>query len=428
MPEYVTVLEVEHFDPVALDLYWRFLTERQCAWVRRVHFQMPWPWSQDPILQSEFITNVYRILDPGTQYLIENILSYRSEDDLMPTMEDVLFNVMLYRLMGSVPSTHQHLGFQMCEDFHEEAFAARLAELPDDYRIFGDAYRVASYTQEGSDKKVENIAKMFAYFAGGMPETVRRVQAAREVVEVYRVFEQMKGFGEFLAHQIVVDLLYPNKWGSKVADFSEDEFAKAGPGARKGIWTLIREGVKPANMTIVMEWLRDQQVAAFEERNLPFPFLADAANPPEPDDVPLLMSLCDIQASLCEFYKYYRLWSGERAAQVRKYDPSRSRTLEASHAVCMPLIVLNNIQDTCFTYQRAEEDTREALLDAEEPSGTSSEVLDGDEPYEGGKDEPASVYFGKERVEAGTSTLEFSPAPGLNVQITINFNLGKEYQ
>ena len=67
----------------------------------------------------------------------------------------------------------------------------------------------------------------------------------------------MKGFGEFLAHQIVVDLLYQPKVedSSPIVPFGENEFAKAGPGARKGIWVLMNSDIKPANLIIVMQWL-----------------------------------------------------------------------------------------------------------------------------------------------------------------------------
>src|ERR1051325_3471911 len=62
----------EFFEPVMLDLFYQLVTERQLIWVRRQDGSPP-PWTNDPILRTEFITNMYRELDPGTQYLREKI-------------------------------------------------------------------------------------------------------------------------------------------------------------------------------------------------------------------------------------------------------------------------------------------------------------------------------------------------------------------
>ena len=406
----VNEMQREYFDQESLDLYFRFLAERQSIYARRLR-GANWPWTSDPLLLSEFITNVYRAQDPGTVYLVNNILSVEGA-----TAGDIVFNVMLYRVMGSVPSTHEHLGFQKCEEFNATEFQARLAELPDEHRIFGDAYRVASYHQEGGGSKVANVATTFHYLAGGMPETMRRIDAARSVIEVYKVFEAMKGLGEFLAHQIVVDLLYSNSRGEAVVPFGENQFAKAGPGARKGIWNLIGEGFRPANMLIVMNWLHANQEAEFDRIGVLFPWAVDAMGDR------IQMSLCDIQASLCEFHKYYRLWNGDRKAQVRKYDPSQQREVDAPWELDPDACQAALMRTDSWTYQKAVEEALDALEAADEPSGASSEVLD---PEDGGK----SIGYEEEEVKAGAETGEFLPAstlssvelvPGVTLNITIN--------
>jgi len=393
----VTEVDESSFDPRVLSLYWGFLTERQRIWLRRSRGASQ-PWTQDPILQVEFITNVYRILDPGTEYLLENILSMDASD------EAKVFNIMLYRLMGSVPSTHAKIGFLNPESYEPQVLVDALADTPDDYRIFGDAYRVASYTAEGSKSKVENIASMFGYLAGGMTETVRRIKSSREVVEVYKVFEVMKGFGEFLAHQIVVDLLYTNKDGQKIVPFTDDEFAKAGPGCRKGIWDLMAEGVQPANMTIVLEWFRDHQVEALGEG---FPFLANE------DGSVHYMSLCDIQASLCEFHKYYRLYNGEKKVQVRKYDGPH-RELKA-HWVAMPSELVDEFVSNDLLPAATNLDTDDIDVAEVEQAmiGEESTSHNGDEPQQGGP----SVHL---------PAMEFTTPDGHSVYISINIFVGRD--
>lgn len=410
MPEYVSEIEQAHFDEQTLELYWRFLAERQAVWVRRTRGMEP-PWTGDPILQVEFITNVYRVLDPGTRYLIDNILATDGE----PDDESTVFNIMLYRLMGSVPETHRHLGLLAPRTFDPEAVVARLRELPQEHRIFGDAYRVASYHDEGGADKAENVARMFAYLAGGMAETTRRIKSSRRVIEVYKVFEDLKGFGDFLSHQATVDLLYPNATGYKIVPFTDDEFAKAGPGARKGIWTLIREDVKPANMTLPMEWLRDHQQDEFDRLGIRFPYLESA------DGEPQLMSVCDVQASLCEFYKYHRLWSGEKSVQTRRWDgPHRDVLAYNVHMTEEELSVLLSGLIEPFTFQREVGDAEEfgeRIVDDDGSPGrdvwdSEGQGSDGPEP---GPDAPTSRSL----------DLEVPAGQPLALHLTININIGR---
>lgn len=414
----VSTIERDHFDSEAIDLFFRFLAERQSVYARRVSGQ-DWPWTEDPILQTEFITNVYRGQDPGTVYLVDKILSQTDVDDA-----DIVFNVMLYRLMGSVPSTHRHLGFQVIDQFNKEEFTGRLAELPDEHRIFGDAYRVASYHQEGSHSKVENVGSTFAYLAGGMTETMRRIDAARSVIEVYKVFEAMKGFGEFLSHQIVVDLLYPDANGKTIVPYGENEFAKAGPGARKGIWDLMGEGYRPANMLVVMEWLQASQRDEFDRIGVLFPWRLDGMGDP------IEMSLCDIQAALCEFHKYFRLWNGDRKAQVRKYEGGTPTPRELTPPWSLDNNAVQAALDRSepWTYQKVIQSPEEAASAIEEPTGASSEVLDEPNGVEGPQ-EPAeavreyeaasgeAMFFPGELVSSTPQTIEL---PGVTLNITIN--------
>lgn len=330
--------------------------------------------------------------------------------------KDVIFNVMMYRLMGSQESTHRHLGFVHVDEFSIETMLARLSELPDEHRIFGDAYRVAGYHTEGGASKVENVARMFEYFAGGMDETVRRLKAARRVREAFDVFMNMKGFGEFLAHQTTVDLLYPRGDDDPIVPFGQDEWAQAGPGARKGIWTLMADGVQLSNLTQVMEYLRDHQQEEFEARGLHMPYLMDGEGEPQ------YLSLCNIQSTLCEFYKYVRLWRGEKKVNVRKYD------LEQASVITGPAFVLGEetLEDLlditrCYTAPMPEIDPEEAASASALLSGEDEE--EGSGLKESGEDASAQREWGadgSEPYDPTGRTLTLEPFPGVQIAITIN--------
>jgi hypothetical protein len=314
---YATRMERDHFDPELLDLYWRMIAERQLMYVRRVHLDMPRPWTNDPVLNSEFITNMYRELDPGTAYLINDILGLKSKDDRV-------FNVLMYRLMGSQSRTHAaiaaaHGGSVTVKNFALAKFMAAVEPI-EKGSVFGDAYRVAGYEQYGGGSKAENIAIMFTELQQNMSTVMEAIAAATTAREGYDAILAIPGFGEFLSHQVMVDLLYKNASGEAILPFGEDQWVVAGPGARNGIWALLKPGIKPRSMMIVMEWLRDQQQEEFAKLEKPFPYLAND------DGSPKLLSLCNIQSTLCEFFKYVRLWDGSTRA-VRPYRPSAGSDL-----------------------------------------------------------------------------------------------------
>jgi hypothetical protein len=73
--------------------FWAFVQERQAIWHRRFVLQQPRPWTDDQVLQKEHITNVYRWLDPGTQYAIQAL-------NAAPSHQDQLFFAVAYRLLN----------------------------------------------------------------------------------------------------------------------------------------------------------------------------------------------------------------------------------------------------------------------------------------------------------------------------------------
>jgi hypothetical protein len=313
-PEYPKTIVAEHFDPELYDLYWRMIAERQRMYVRRALLGMPRPWTEDKILSTEFITNMYRELDPGTQYVITQLLT-------LPKAEDRVFNVLMYRLMGSNSEAFDLIRGPV-KQFKQATMLAKLNAYSDaGGKIFGDAYRVAGYETEGGSTKIENISLMFGRIAKEMPDIMGSLKAATNPREGFDVIKSLSGFGEFLAHQITVDLLYSNEDGQAVLPGGEDTWAQAGPGARNGIWAMLKPNIKPRNLMMVMQFLRDAQEEEFDKRGIAFPYLADA------DGNPIHLSICNIQSTLCEFFKYSRLWDGSTKSAVRRYIPSSDKVV-----------------------------------------------------------------------------------------------------
>jgi len=301
-------------DEKSLDLFWQFINKRQRVWSRRVIEGQPSPWTDDNILQEYRFTNVYRELDPGTQYVIQNIL----EADA--SRQDKILNVMLYRLIGRL-ETHEYLGFQSLETFDAAEFEEKLKCRRDDLgeTIFTGAYMVSGYNQMGSSDKVENVAALFNEITDEK-EFFDDMVSTESLEETYKLIRSRHGFGNFLSYQVLVDLLYPVDYydGDSVLPFSPDDWSTPGPGAQKGLKQLVTE-FNGFDRLDVMRWLRQNQQQEFERLDLNFPYLETK------DGNRLELSLANIQNCLCEFYKYHKiLHSNGRARRCFRNTEARS--------------------------------------------------------------------------------------------------------
>jgi len=305
-----------------LDLFWRFVCERQTIWDKRCARRQPPPWTDDPVLRTERFTNVYRELDPGTHYAIAHIL------EVAAPKPDKVFNVMLYRLIGRA-ETHAAVGFQRLEAFDPTHLARVLRRLRDIERKppFTAAYMVSAYGGLGGGDKIDRVARIFQSLHADAPALFGRIAACQSSAAVYEEVRRVYGFGNFLAYQVVVDLLYPLRAydGAPLLPFSHDDWASAGPGAQRGIRMLLREGVREVNLA-VMHWLRREQRAEFARVGVQFPYLLD------PDGSDVEISLANIQNCLCEFHKYVKICEGTGRGRRKFRVPSPLSIVQLSLA------------------------------------------------------------------------------------------------
>ena len=164
---------------------------------------------------------------------------------------------------------------------------------------------VSAYASMGSHDKIENITRLFARLQRRFGDFFARIERSQTSAQVYETLGSADGFGNFLAYQTLVDLLYPLKvyGGKPLLPYSHDDWASAGPGAQRGIAMLLADGIRADHLT-VMRWLRWNQQTEFERLGLDFHYLADAQGTPQP------ISLANIQNCLCEYHKYVKIGAG----------------------------------------------------------------------------------------------------------------------
>lgn len=306
----------EHVDPDELSEYLGFVGERHRVWERR-HLGLPAPWSDHFVLRDYKFTNVYRVLDHGSQFLLRELLN---EPRITP--RDALARAFLYRMTnrpaiwektkevyGSYPTASSMtawLGDAWC--------GWRDAGL----QAFSGAYVIMPRPGVVGDDKLRSVTELAAeYFnpeyasSAWVDDFIRNDDMAHR----FNLLLSLKGVGKFLAMQILTDYGY-SPFG---AGQDENYFVIAGPGARAGA-RAIAPGVKAESM---IQFCRDAVLSS--------------------DDCPLLdvehdfgttkrpPSMMDIQNTLCEFSKYVRY--RQRGAKLKPY---RAAHPEGNQEVVLP--------------------------------------------------------------------------------------------
>lgn len=271
-------------DEKMLELYRKMVVERHWIWLARQDNQ-PQPWTKDPVLANRKFTNMFRVLDPGSQFVF---------DLDAPDPVDVITRLVFYRLTNLPASWYEMkavLGrFPVADDFTKrpEVVAGILQSRRDEgYRVFSGAYVIVPEPGTMNDK-IEGAVRLTGLF---VREKAEAFIGAQSQDERFAVLRSTPGLGKFLSMQILTDWTYLQE---EEPDLS---FIVAGPGAVRGA-ALLNSSKKPEDVIydLAFDWM-DHPFVKLNGRSL---------------------TLMDVQNTLCEFGKYVR----ERA-NPRKKTPYR---------------------------------------------------------------------------------------------------------
>jgi hypothetical protein len=247
-------------DPDMALLYLDFVQERHRIWeLRQAGMPQGARWTLDPILASRKFTNVFRLLDPGSQFFITDL----GTEDISP--RDVLARAVFYRLTN--------LPYPLAADLNEKT-ADVLCFLRDEgMQVFSGAYMIAGSlgAKLGMDKSREAVLTSRRVVEGAWGD----FSAATTQQDRFLALKRHSGMGNFMSMQILTDVGY-------TTEFREDEFVICGPGAAKGAGLLF-PGLPSFH---ALNWARSQDLHA----------MLGSRNP----------SLMDVQNTFCEFFKYER--------------------------------------------------------------------------------------------------------------------------
>jgi hypothetical protein len=287
--------------------------ERHRIWHRRFVQGLPRKdWTEDKIFQENKFTNVYRELDKGTIVLLDGILNKG------PDME-VFFNILIYRLVNNYDTWLEDIGYQSIVDggWKDKPWGRLRKRESKGLPVWCSAHVVSGYPNfpgpdgQPTNSKIDKIHWMFDQIYNRIEEIWEKVSSADTFEQVFRaILKEVPGYGPFLSYEVAVDLTYGS---NPLIFFSEDEWANAGPGAKRGISILFGEKLpKGVDYNDVMVWLRDNQDKFFSEYGVDFQGIAYRGK---------RMTLRNIEHCLCEFFKYYKVTNGVGKCRMR-FEPT----------------------------------------------------------------------------------------------------------
>lgn len=278
---------------IVFDTYWKFAAKRQDIFFNKINNEIPL--TLDPILERHRFTNVYRASDRVSQYLIRNVI-YKQGSKF--TNQDLLLRILLFKIFNKI-STWEYLESEIktitIENFDSKLYSTLLSEAKKAKEvIYSGAYIMTSGKSIfGYDFKHENhIELLKQYVKSG--KLLKRIENAKSMEDVYKILLNVPTFGSFLAYQYTIDINY-----SRLTNFSEMDFVKAGPGAKDGIKKCFIDRGDFSNEDVI-KFMCDIQESQFEALDLDFKDLWGRK-----------LQLIDCQNLFCEVDKYSRVAHSE---------------------------------------------------------------------------------------------------------------------
>lgn len=282
-----------HLEPAkaseVYDSYWRFATERQKIFFRRISGQEP-PWTNDRVLARYKFTNAYRASDRVSQYLIRNVI-YR--DDLLQTPSEVFFRILLFKLFNKIETwelLEQEFGVLTFKDYRFKSYDKVLTRaMKLGSPIYSAAYIMPPGKRSyGRDVKHQNHLLLLERMMED--RLADQLVDARSMQEGFEKLLEYPTIGDFLAYQLITDINY-----SDLTDFKESEFVVPGPGARDGIRKCFVDTGGLSEPELIKK-MADIQEHEFERLDLDFQSLWGRR-----------LQLVDCQNLFCEVDKYARV-------------------------------------------------------------------------------------------------------------------------
>ncbi len=278
-------------DPIvpspAYDTYWKFAYRRQKVFISRL--LSPSTYScEDEVIRKYKFTNVYRVCDRVSQYLIKEVIY----SDNFP-VDDLFLRIVLFKLFNKIETwelLENRFGTICVDNFDAKRFSEFLdGEMNRGRVLYSNAYMMASGCKEFAVTRKHQAHMLLAekMVNDGL---CYKIQDCNKMKDGFDLLLGYPLIGYFLAYQYITDINY-----SDITDFSESEFTMPGPGARDGIRKCFCSlgGVSEIEL---IKMMAERQ--SYEFDRLGFDFMSLGGRE---------LQYIDIQNIFCETDKYCRV-------------------------------------------------------------------------------------------------------------------------
>src|SRR3989344_6884666 len=202
--------------------FFKFIYKRHLVWYNRFVLKENPPWTEDTILQTYKLINVYRELDRCTIYLLNKLKNVKDRKVL-------LLNIIFFRFFN-LDNIYEDLGIGILNNI-DIALIGKFDKLKAQGRpIFNNAYLISS---GGLGKKHVNIIKHLNSIK--INELINKIDNSKTAEESFECIKEIPMVGPFLACEIWTDLTYFKFFKQS---WTDDDFVNIGPGAKWGLEIL----------------------------------------------------------------------------------------------------------------------------------------------------------------------------------------------
>lgn len=295
-----------------LFLYW--IIQRYNIHILKDIKKEPFPWTKDEILKTYSFTNVRRIQDKVTKFVLSQICLNGNL-----TLKEKIINLLLFRIYNN-PSSYELLNLPIKQNIIQtqnfyEFLEYHTKYLPQDVILYRPAY-MCNGTVKAYDQFSKNIpSKLRPFYMVWKAHKQNVVQNIEKNInqdkrkQVFNLILGINGLGEFLAYQIYVDLTYCPQ-----TKLTENDFVYLGQGALQGVNLVCPKIPRTKRYMFIYFtaqnlniWLKKYYNTDLQE------IMYDL-----PENMRYL-SLSNIQNCLCEFSKYYKFKYSDKPFKKRYY-------------------------------------------------------------------------------------------------------------
>jgi len=275
-----------------------------------------WPWSNDPIFQNFFISNLRCEDDKTTRWLKTN---WRDPHEDNP---DLWFSEVIFRRGINFPATAAELGFPVPwnpEKFKKVVEARKAQKLP---WCNGRAYKLMVGHKKSSGGFHGSQEDMLVHYVFNPVWELRkdlRVQVKESIAHYFDRLSKAPWMGGWYSYRVICDLKY-TKWLRGADDWWK--FVVPGPGSIRGLNRILGRPINqnlllapPGQTGVLPRFTAAERIAWIEEVNvLRLIVAALGFNEPELTGI----TAQTMGGALCEFDKYERIRLGD-GGKVRPY-------------------------------------------------------------------------------------------------------------